>query len=886
MRWMRWLLRRLRVLTRNRDVERDMDDEISFHVAMETQENTRRGMNAAEARRAALVAFGGIERTKERARDARGGRLPHDILTDLRLAWRSLLRAPVFVTTAAGTLAIGTGSLTALFALVSGVLLTPLPFRDPGRLELIGMRHPESGGGLFPVSPLDFADLRDRAEPYAGLAIYTSSTQAILDDGEPDHLQIRATQVSGDYFELLGQQPRLGRLFGTADGVRGAPSAVVLSPDFWVERYGADPTVVGRSIRLEDVPATIVGVAAPGATLIQDTDVWSNYTLGFGIGARAARWLNVVGRLGPGVEAREAHAHLEGVARQLADEHPTSNEGWDVAFQPLTEAVFGPVRRTLWFLLGSTVFVLLLACGNVGGLLLARRDARAAEFAMRTALGARRAHLVRQLVSEAAVLAGVAVVPTGLLAVGIVELTRAFGPADIPRLDSLSMDLRSLGVMALATGFAAAVLGVLSSLRWLRAGGGPDLAGHIRSAGASRQLSRVLLGAQVAFSTVVLIGAGLLTRSFVNLSRQDTGVASRGVVGLELSLPGNRYGTLDDVVGFYTHLLADLDGQPGLRGVSVTSSLPLGVQYDHRLPYSVIGRPRSDRLEELQALYRKVGPGFFETLGVPLIRGRTLTPQDRRNAPGVVIVNETFVHRTWPDGENPIGKHLSIVAGNFGPRSAILVDEAEVVGVVGDVRYVSPAADPEPSIYLGYEQAPFAHMFLVAQADADPSSTIGSLRARIRAVDPDFAVSSAVPLEELHARAVARPRFTAWLIGAFAVSALALVAVGVFGVVAGVVQSRRAEMAVRTALGASRPRVVGTVVRETVHAVLLGALVGGLSAVVASRVIQGLLYGLSPTDPLTLAVVAALILATGATAALVPAWRAVRLDPVSALRAD
>jgi putative ABC transport system permease protein len=775
------------------------------------------------------------------------------MLHDLRFAFRLLAKNPTFALAATLTLALAIGGTTAIFSIVDAVLLRPLPFPDPDRLVWGWGRFPQSDQAS--ISPPDFVDYRARARTVRLAAMTSFGGQWSLSGaGEPE--RVTGRMVSAGLFDVLGVAPALGRGFAADEEQTEHPRVALISHGLWHRRFGGDPAVVGRRLDLDGRDVTVVGVMPAGVTFPQDTDVWMPIALrNAEAQVRRFHFFRIVGRLDGDSSPARAQAELDTIAAALAAEYPDSNQGWSVRLEPLKEQMVGPLRPALLLLLAAVGCVLLIACANVANLLLARSGARRRELAVRAALGATRGRLAGQLLVESLVLAILGGGAGVLLAVWAIQLLHAMGPRDLVGLRQAAVDGRILA-------FTIA-LSVVTGL----------LFGTAPARDASRlDLREALVSREMSVAAMLLMGAGLLLRSFSELLRVDAGFRAEGVLTATLYLPQARYAEQDRFLAFADGLLEAVRAQPGIESAAITSRLPMAPQGGDTY-FTIEGRadpPTGKPTADIRA----VTPGYFATMRVPVLRGRDVAPGDRAGAPGVVVVNEPFARAFFP-GQAPVGQRLEIDLGR--PL------RAEIVGVVGGVRQYGLGTEPNPAMYLPIAQTPLAIVNVVARTGADPAAVAGLFRAAVHRLDPALPVE-VVALADLVARSAAQPRFRAMLVGAFAAVAILLAAIGVYGVVAGLVTERRREIGIRMALGARIPDVVAMVLREGARLSMVGLAVGVAGALGLSRLMAGLLFGVRPFDLATLAGVTTIMAAVTLAATVVPARRAARVDPSSTLR--
>ncbi len=808
------------------------------------------------------------------------------LLQDLRYAARRLLRSPGFTAVAVLTLALGIGANSAIFSVVNGVLLRSLPFAEPERLVQLGTIKPGEEPQAGTVSPPDFVSLREENRVFTEVVAFTYGGATLTGTGEPE--RIEAAWVSAGFFELLGAAPVLGRTIGPEENQPGNSEVAVLGYGLWQQTFGGDPGIVGRTITLNGITRTVVGVAPPGFGFPEQRAVWAPLPYNESFSAetdvnRRAQYLGVLARLRPGTTLEQARAEVSTISARLEQEFPQTNTNVALALVPLREVMVGEVRTPLLILLGAVGLVLLIACANVANLLLARAAARESEMAVRTALGAGRGRIVRQLLTESVLLGLVGGVLGLLLAYWGTALLTTLQPEGIPRLEEIGVDRTvvtfTLGV-SLLTGV---VFGLIPALQVTRA----NLMGALKEGGrgalSGRQGQRarsLLVVAEMALAVMLLVGAGLLLRSFLQLQQVDPGFRPEQTLAVDLSLPDHSYPEPAQRHEFYRTLLERVEALPGVRGVGAVNMLPMGE--DHLvINYHVRGREPAPPGEGGVLEVRVATPEYFRAMEIPLLRGRAFTEADHADAPQVALINETTARHVFP-GEDPIGQFIRLGWGIGEGRFA----GGEVVGIVGDVRQFGPGADFAQEIYLPFAQVPQHGMTVVARTASDPLALAGAIRSEVRTLDPNLPVMGLRTLEQVVSQAVAQPRFYMLLLSIFAAAALLLAAIGIFGVMAYMVAQRTREIGIRIALGAEPARVQQLVVGRALRLAIGGVVIGGVGALALTRVLESLLFGVSATDPVTFAAVALLLTAVALLASYLPARRATRVDPMIALRAE
>jgi putative ABC transport system permease protein len=794
-------------------------------------------------------------------------------MLDLRYAIRTLTKSPGFTLAAVLTLALGIGANAALFSVINAVLLRPLPYRDPGRLVTLWESDARHGLDREPVSPPNYLDWRAQTRTLEDAAAYRYWGFAVTGAGEPE--RVTGARVSASLFPLLGVRLAAGRAF-TADEDRfGSGAVAVISDALWRRRFGSEPGAVGRSVTLNGGSFTIVGVLPPDAGL-PDADVWVPLAVEpFALTQRGARSLTVVGRLRPGATLEQARAELHAIAGRTSAAFPAS-AGWDVAVVPLKDRLVAGVRPTLLLLWAAVGFVLLIACANLANLMVARAMAREQEMALRTALGAGRGRLVRQLLTES-VLVALAGGAAGLLLAGLgVESLLRLSPS-LPRTSEVGVDGAVL-VFTLALSIAAG-LGFGLVPAWHAATTEPGRS--LKEGGRATEGKRLsafrsaAVASEVALALMLLFGAGLLVRSLTRLQAVDPGFQSSHVLTMSVSLPGSRYGEESRKAQFFGQLLDRVARLPGVAAAGVVSHLPLagrGLNADVRADHG----PETSMLAD----YVSATPGYFRAMGIPLLAGRQLGEGDGPQSPPVVVISDRLARRLWP-GQDPVGRRVAVGA-SIGADTSPRV----IVGVVGDVRASGLESEPGAAVYAPFAQNAWPTMSVVVRSSADPVQLAAAVRRQVLAQDPDQPVYAVRTLDDVLGASLASRRVQMLLLGAFALAALALAAVGVYGVVAQTVRRRTHEIGVRVALGAQRRDVLRLVVGRGMRPVGIGVLAGGVAAAATGRLLRGLLYGVTPADPTTFVAAAIFLAVIALVACVLPARRAVRVDPVVALRSE
>ncbi len=802
------------------------------------------------------------------------------VLQDIRYAIRGLTKAPGYTSIAIVTLALGIGANTAIFTLVNGILLKPPPFRDPGGIVAVWQHHLQSDNAKNTISPATFRDFEQQNTLFDGLAAYYHSGTTVTGDEEiPEQIQIG--MVLPGFFTVLGSEPVLGRTFREEERQPGNHRVTILSGEYWARRFGADSSVIGNTITLNRVDYEIVGVMPPGIDLSFEAylwlpiafneDRWNN---------RGSHYLAAIARLEPGVTIDEARSELGTIAARLGVAYPEENEGWGVTVLSLHDDLVGHLRPVLLLLQGAVLLVLMIACVNVANLQLARGSRRQGEFAIRTALGARRGRLIRFLLSESMLLAAFGAAFGLVFAWGIMEVVKVFAPAGLADVQSITLDRGVLAFTAMVAALTGFVFGLTPALQNSKTDLGVALRGQGRGAsGTGQGLRETLVVIEVGLSLVLLVGAGLLMNSFARLVNVDSGIDPENALTVGVSIPATVYSESIDRVTFFHRLHTAVREIPGVELAALTSILPVtGEQGWWRNGFFRPEFPPQTPADQVSAYLRWISPGYLETAGIPLLRGRSFTEDDVAESPDVILIDETMARQFFPS-EDPIGKRIHVNYNSW---------EAEVIGIVGNTRQTSLSEPLEPHMYISYlqtyEEMFLANMVVIVRTRADPLDMVNPLRNAILALDKQLAPSQIETLEQRLSNSVASERFNLLLVGGFAAVALVLSAVGLYGVIAYLVGQRTREIGVRMALGARGQDVLTLVLRHGVMLTMVGIGVGVAGVLGLNRLLSQFLFGVSATDPLTIAAVSALLAGVAVLAVVVPARRASRVDPIAALR--
>ena len=902
------MLKRLRerwaALLHKNEFERELSEELRYHIQKETERNIAAGMTPEDAGEAARRSFGHVEAVKEEVRDETGVRGVEELVRDVHYGLRTLRRNPGFAVAVVLTLALGIGANTAIFTVVDSVLLRPLPYRDADRLALLWGHMSETEVEKAPWSGADLLDFRERSEGFAELAGASGFNSTLTGDFEAQPIRLAFATIN--FFDVLGVEAALGRTFEQADYLGLDPSEFgpdatpptgtgILSHELWVRRFGSDPSVIGTIVQVNAAPMQIVGIAPPGfrlylpadAAMPKDIDLWSAIPMDMSEQSRDQQWLTIVGRLAPGVSAAQAQEEMNAIATQLREENQFhANVGMEVDVVPMQADVVGHAKPVLLALLGAVAIVLLIACANVGNLLLVRGQSRAREMAIRSALGGRRGRLVQQMLTESAILAVLGGVAGLVLAILGVEVLSALRPGNLPRADQIGINGTVLAFAAGTTILAAFLFGAIPALQASR----PDVVDSLRERGASlglrhRRLHDGLVVAEVALSLVLLVGAGLMLRTFVELSQVRPGFVPEKALTVNVNVPFFDYQGEGERAALHAGLRREILALPGVESVGAVTPLPLagGGQFWFG-PWAL--NEDEEEWSRNEADYRPAMEGVFEAMGTRLLTGRSITEADNRpDASPVVVVDEKMAATAWPS-EDPIGQQIMIMRPNPGAEEPWERYWAEVVGVVEHVRYDDIRRDGREIIYIPHANWSFADLHYVIRASVDPATLAAAVRSIIQQTDPDIPVGAIRPLGDYVGDALAPTRFAMILIWIFAGVALFLSAVGLYGVISYAVRQRTHEIGIRMALGAERPKILQLVLGQGLILTGVGLVVGLVGAALITRLISGLLFGVSTTDPLTYAAIALLLGGVAVLACYVPAARATRVDPLLALRME
>jgi predicted permease len=805
-----------------------------------------------------------------------------NLLQDLRYSWRMLLKSPGFTAVAVVALALGIGANSAIFSVVNALLLRPLPFRDPDKLVQVWETDNKRGQNTMEASYPNFADWRDQNDVFEQIATYSDRTFDLTGAAEPERIQ--GAMVSPSLFPMLRINPVLGRVLLPEEDQPNKVFSVVMSERLWQRRFNSDRQIIGQPIDLNSESFTVVGVIAHVTDLSgmpDDTELWIPISHSRGFDNRRGHYLSVMARLKSGVTRAQAQANMNTIASALAARYPDSNTDHGVRLVPLQEQIVGDFRLALLVLLGAVAFVLLIASANVANMQLARAASRQKEIAIRTALGAGRFRLIRQLLTESLLLSALGGAGGLLLALWGVYLLVAFGPVNLPRAKEVAIDSRVFGFTLAVSLLTGIIFGLVPALQASR----PDLNETLKESGRSatgsaghRRVRSLLVVSEIALSLVLLVGAGLLMRSFLELQAVNPGFNPQNVLTMQISLRGPNYQKEAPVIAFYDQLLDQIKALPGVQSVATRSHLPIALDEDYaNLSFNIEGQSY-EPANRPTAFYNGVSPDYFQTLEIPVLKGRPFDEHDVIKAQNVIIINETLAQRYFL-GEDPIARRMTL--NDVNPNEE---DWATVVGIVKDTKPRELDREPVAEMYVPFAQQPRSSMVLMIRTTNKPESLVAAVRREVQTLDKNQLVHSIRPLESVMSEAVATPRFRTLLLGVFAVVALILAMVGVYGVMSYTVTQRTHEIGIRMALGAQGSDVLKLVIGHGMALAFAGIGIGLAASFALTRVISKLLFGVKATDPVTFVVIALLLTSVALLASYLPARRAAKVDPMVALR--
>ena len=878
MSWARVVAARLRALFEQERLERELDDEVRFHLEMQIEHNLKAGMAPADARHAALRSFGGIDPMKEKYRERRGFALVETVMQDLRYAVRTLVRSAGFTATSVTVLALAIGANTAMFSVLNAVLLRPLPYESPEQLAMLWTEMPNQGVREGRSAYRDVEEWRSQSRSFADMAVFDPVSATLASDAGAEHISV--ARVSPNIFPLLGLQPAHGRVFSAREAEQRQRLALI-SHRFWQTRFGGSFDAIGATIELDGARFQVVGILPAGFRFEGlDEDVWEPHTMFPDWETRRSErgtgsWF-VIGRLRPNVSLEQAQAEMNAIARRLDAQLPSGDRNRGISVVPLSRYVVGSRSRlALWMLTGAVFCVLLIAATNVASLSLARSASREREIALRAALGASRARIVRQLLTESLTLALFSGLLGLLLGRAGIRLILAFRPADLARLDEIRLDPQALGwalALCLLTGILVGLTPAVAFVRRnLRPSGGRSIAGGV----ATRRIRRVLVVTEFALAIILLVGAGLLIRSLWSVENVDPGFRAERALKLDLSSPDFKGNA--QRADFFNRVLEQIESVPGVESAGIIGNLFFGGNPEQAVTAEGEARPI---FEHLRLRREEVSAGFFKAIGTPLLRGRFFSAADGPDSPPVAIINDAMVRRLWP-GRDPLGRRFKLGSADS--------DRAwfTVVGVVGDMRRQGLEHDPIPQMFEPLAQNPSRLETLVVRTTTeDPLKMVGALRAAVHRVDKNVPVYGIATLEDQLGAFLTQRRFQTSLLIGFSSIALLMAAIGIYGLIQYSIATRTHEIGIRMAVGARAGEIFRMVIGEGLKLSVTGLALGLIGALWLGRAASGLLFGITPADPLTLISVSLLLTAVAIAASYFPARRAMKVDPISALRQE
>ncbi|MGH9574861.1 MAG: ADOP family duplicated permease [Candidatus Acidiferrales bacterium] len=881
-----------RNLLQKRERDNDLDNEIRSQLELLADQKIKEGLPPNEARRAAKIELGGVEQLREQVRAVRTGAWLDSLLQDIRFALRMLRKNPGFTVVAVLTLALGIGANGAIFSVVNSVLLHPLAYKNPE--QLVTILH----YGTSPISPANYLDYRRQSTSYEDMGAAEYWSPNLTGVQSPEHLL--GLYVTQNVLPLLGIRPALGRLFVQGEDTAGNDHEVILSYGLWQRRFSGDASALGKSVVLDGISYTIVGVMPPSFHFAPfwatHAELWAPLSLEPRGQSRDGNSLRLFARLKSGVTLNQARAEMATITARLEKMYPGTNT--DIVVTSLKEKVVGNIETPLLVLIGAVGFVLLIACANVAHMLLARAAARQKELAVRTALGARRSRVIRQVLTENLLLAAMAGSVGLLLAYAGTRALVALSPADIPRVETVSIDVGVIVFLLLITILTSIAFGLVPALQASRVNLTDTLKENSRgsSEGIHRnRLRNILVVSEFALALTLLIGAGLMIRSFIALESVDPGFNPHGVLSMIVPIAGSREADPGRRPIFYRQMIERVRAVPGVESAAGINHLPIAGDLWDRT-FLIEGRPTPAPTDLPDAVYRVATPGYFHTMDIRLLRGRDISDADTASAPPVVVINQTMARTFWPS-RNPLGQRIAFTTDKnptwFGADNS--PTWMTVIGVVKDPMLHDWTGRPYPELYvsafqdqsfLGIAGTHADYITLAVRTAGDPAALTPSVKSAIWSLDGDLPISNVLTMDNVIAEANAQPRFEMLLLGVFAAVALALAAVGIYGVISYSVARRTHEIGIRISLGASRKDVLLLIIHQGLTLALIGSAIGLASAFMLARLMTKLLYGVAPTDPVTFAGVAALLIAVALLACYIPARRAMRIDPVSAMRCE
>ena len=871
------LSRRWRALTHKEEMDQEMDEEMRYHLDREIEQNIKNGMSPEDARLAALKSFSRVDQSKEECRDARGVSFVENILRDVSYSLRVLFKNYAFTIVVVLTLALGIGANTAIFSFANGILLRPLPYPDSDRLASINETAMKRGIDLMSVSYPNFLDWKEQNTVFESMGTYFGGSTRFALSGAGEPVSIRGARVGYGVFETLRVSPQLGRSFTANEDRPEEDGVVILGYELWQKNYGGDPNIVGQKIVLSNRARTVVGVMPRGFRFPEIAELWVPLALTTQTFTRTDHGLSAVARLKDGVNVAEAQAEMHNIAARIEQQNPVTNEGLGVKVTSLHDFLTGDYREALLILLGVVGCVLLVACVNVANLMLARATARQKEFALRTALGAGRWRIVRQLMVESLLLALVGGVLGFALSIWALRLLLTSIPIQLPFWMNFGVDPRVLGFTIVITVLTGLLFGIAPALQTSRVDLNDTLKEGGRGTVGARGRSRSLLVVtEIALSLMLLVGAGLMIQSFLRLRRVNVGLDPTNVLVTSLHLPNAKYREDEQRAAFFKQLLERVRALPGVQAASATATLPLsGGGWGRSL--TVEGYPVLAVGQAPMIQHTVVTPGYFRTMGIPVLSGRDFADSDAKGSQLVTIIDERLAREYWPN-ESPVGRRI-----RFGPP-----EDNEpwhtIIGVVGTVRHERMQEDTRKSVYLPHQQIPAGGMAVMTRTSSEPKELVAAIRREVAQLDSDLPVSKVMTMVEVIDEAIWQPRLYATLFAVFAGGALLLALIGIYGVMAFLVQTRTHEIGVRMALGATARDVFKLIVGRGMKLTVIGVALGIGGAIALTRLMHSLLFNTSTTDPIVFILISGLLSVAAFLACYLPARRAARVDPLVALR--
>lgn len=867
---------RLLALVRSRRLDRELEGEVLAHLELAERDFIASGLSTEEARKAARIKFGGITQMQEEHRDHRSFSLMGNLVRDLRYGFSALLRDPGFTAIAVSVLALGIGANVAMFSVVDAVLLKPLPFPNPDRIVRI-WEAPRPGASNA-TTTLDYLDWKRMGTSFSALAAEAPISVALSGNTEPARLSGKA--VTSDYFRVFATNPLLGRTFTAEEDQPGSASVVVITHATWQTHFGADPNILKRTAMIDGEPHQIVGVLAPGAAELDRSEFYKPLVFTPDQRVRDSHWLLVHGRLRDGVSLQEARAQMSSIQSALLDVTDIWKRGWTIAVEPLDRLLVADIRQSILVAGGAVLLVLLIACANVANLLLAKGAARTKEVAIRAALGASRGRLFAQLATESLALCLLGGVTGLAVAAVLIRMASPYVSQALPYSVPLILDYRLFAFAAAIALGVALLVGTLPSLQTSANSLEQSLRQAGRgSSGAHHGLRRYIVAVEVALSLVLVCGALLLFKSLFKLQQIETGVRIEKIAAIPLNLPSNAYPTPGQAAMFYESAKERIKGVPGVLDVALTTHLPL------RWVSNGEGLGVAGIKERFTIRFKRVDPGYFKTFGIPILAGRGITDQDRNGARRVMVINEALARRLadFAGWKNPVGQVVRVGCPRYLKRGSD-TEEVEIAGIIRNERIGSPGAPDPVVVYVPLAQVPNPAVTLIVRSQGDSSQVVSGIREAVRAIDSNLPLGGIVTMQEVRDQTLSGARRPAWVIGAFAIVAALLTAIGLYGVMSQAVTQRRREIGIRMALGARAGDVVFHFLRNGFRLVMIGLTLGMVGVFALTRAVKTLLFGVSPLDPYALIAACVSMTLVGLLAGFIPASRAARVDPVTTLR--